>query len=452
MKIEIDHHYLGENEPMAGTPAQLEAALLQKFPWFKEQAEAYHWSLEELIDALDRMQAVSIRIVGSDSSAEWEGALAKSDNLKASTNRTLRDMHGFVPHLYDAFAAAKFLTGSRHTLNLESMRHALYHEGGDIRSAALRAYGLDPSEEHLSALDAVADLNKALGRSAGVPERVVVEAVAPRDQEAAIGVSRSFEEGVAQPVTLPGKHSTGSLLAKDPEGHSYLLKPDWGAVSPAAGVGEEQASQPVREAAFSAVADRWGLGDWVPEANLLLLNGKEFAAIRLLPWKFQTIYRYENDPGFASRVFQPYLDGTLHKWAVLDYVCGNPDGHAQNLMVDPESLTVRLIDHGSAFAGPGFNPGRDKLSFVPYYLRYAAPKEFHKLPPKEKLQYLPTVSQSARDTLKAWVDSLSGIELGEELRSYGINPSSSVARLERIQGLAKTRPVDKVINALWAGF
>ena len=66
-------------------------------------------------------------------------------------------------------------------------------------------------------------------------------------------------------------------------------------------------------------------------------------------------------PGAAAVLVHIDFDGDL----LARLVAGSPDSHGSNLLVGPApEHYVALIDHGSAFAGPDFNPGRDKNSFV----------------------------------------------------------------------------------------
>jgi len=133
----------------------------------------------------------------------------------------------------------------------------------------------------------------------------------------------------------------------------------------------------------------------------------------------------------------------------LDFVCGQPDRHAQNVMVDPDG-EVRLIDAGSAFAGANFNPAFDKNSFVPYYLRAWAPEEgFNGMSPAERLRYLPRVAPHVREDLTRWLDGLDAGMLEAMLREYGIQPGPTMDRLRRLKDMAKLSGPDEAINRLW---
>ena len=109
----------------------------------------------------------------------------------------------------------------------------------------------------------------------------------------------------------------------------------------------------------------------------------------------------------AARALAPYREqGLVHKWAVLDAVLGNPDRHAANVMIDKDDKVLALIDHGSAFAGPAFDPAHDKNSFVPFYLRAWSPGSFNSLSLKSKLAQMPEVSDQVRDDLRQWLNGI----------------------------------------------
>lgn len=219
---------------------------------------------------------------------------------------------------------------------------------------------------------------------------------------------------------------------------------------PQAGVREERASQSRREAAFYHVAEAWGLGHCMPEAQLLLIEGKEYAAIKLLPWSYETMDKVkEKDPGLPRSVLLPYLrSGALHRWAVLDYVLGNPDRHANNLMV--RDGDVKLIDHGSAMAGADFDPAHDQNSFVPFYLRAWATSKFNAMDDEGKLKVMPRLVRQTEDGLRHWLDSLQAQDLDRILYRYGVNPEPAKARLARLKTMATSEPADLAVNKAWA--
>ncbi len=297
----------------------------------------------------------------------------------------------------------------------------------------------------------VPGLSKAEQPSLAPPAPQSIVAAHPDGEDVAEEVNRAFKDNFVFEVMLSGKHSDGTLLARDQEtGHSYLLKPGSGGQSSAAGVTEEHASQSQREAAWYQVAKLWGLYDAFPRAELLLIDSQQVAALQFLGTSYSTLGKLEDaDPNLGRKAFLPYLqDGRLHEWAVLFFVLAETDGHAQNCMLNAEN-DVQFIDHGAAFAGPDFDPAHDRNSFVPCFLRQWAPKAFNGLSVEQKLEYMPKVNTRIRAELKAWLDSLHADALEHTLYRYGIDPSACLARLAKVKTLATEMPVDLAINRLW---
>jgi hypothetical protein len=247
-----------------------------------------------------------------------------------------------------------------------------------------------------------------------------------------------------------GKHNSGSLVATDVAGgKQWLLKPNAGGVSGAAGVAEEPASQATREACFYRAADVFGLHYWIPRAECVLMGTTEYAAVELLDSKWLNLGRVlHDDPNEGERIFNTHVvSGLVHRWAVLDYVLGNPDRHSSNIMVLGNN--VQLLDSGSAFAGNSFDPGHDKKSFVPYYLRAKA-KRWSKMSPEERLFSMPVPSMGVDNSLRAWVDKLNENVLAAILVEHGVNPQPTLARLARVRALPGIG-FSLGVNKLWMG-
>jgi hypothetical protein len=156
----------------------------------------------------------------------------------------------------------------------------------------------------------------------------------------------------------------------------------------------------------------------------------------------------EEDPGRVLQVLGRNLKaGALHQWAVLDFVLGNPDRHANNLMVRDDS--VQLIDHGSAMAGPDFDPAHDKYSFTPFYLRAWASGKFSVMDAADKLKAMPRLDHKTEEQLRAWVDGLHASDLDKILYRYGVNPEPARERLAKLKVLMTQDPADLAINKLW---
>jgi hypothetical protein len=384
------------------------------------------------------------------------------NNLKKS--RTLEqeklDEHFGHTVLFDKLlAAASFMVG--HEVDPNIFRARLIELDDDIE-AAVAAAGLGfpplPSDAdetkktyqaNKEGLEALLSL-KLLEKEEFEKPRQAIPLTSTADNVAK-KVQWSIGHDTIEPVHLGGKHSKGTLLAHDEDGAIYLVKPGSGSDSPVWGVNEEHANQSRREAAFSNAAQMWGIKE-VPYSDLVSLDGKEVAVSKMLGFDFLGLARSaKENPGLPRELFRKYLDdGSLYKWALMDFVLGNGDCHANNIMTNAEG-DVGLIDHGSAFAGQSFRPGKDPSAFVPFYLRAWGPdKGWSKLSDQEKLDTLPHMHPQAELNLRMWIEDLDPQELGTTLLRYGINPSPSVNRLVSIQKeLHGTMRPTEVINRRW---
>jgi len=367
----------------------------------------------------------------------------------------VQDMLGFNPSAHSAFDTARLMSGGP-LLSLNQLRCALYEEDGDIERASLRAYGMEPDEKSIKILRDLAYVAR-LGKSMDESAQKVVTPGTPEADDAAAAISRAFKEHSAQQVSINGKYSKGAMVAKDPNGGKiYLLKPSFDGNSSAAGVKEEKASQPRREAAFSHIGHSFGLGQDFVRADLIYVDGAEWAALELLPFNYKSLdARWKLDRSKVHKLLERYrMRGTLHKWAILDFVLGNPDRHGQNMMIGTdddhsENETIKLIDHGSAFAGPDFDPSYDRNSFVPFYLRYLAPDKFNSLSVKDKLRVMPKLTEGAENDLRAWFETLSADKLRTQMEHFIIDPGPSLSRLAKLHIIPG--PLCEAINRAWVG-
>lgn len=440
MKVTISNLYSGHSHDFVGSEKQIAFDILQAYGDFIKMRIGNRFDLGSILRAIAHQQAFQVEVDKDLKKAEDQ----QNDHIASSV--------GHVNRLEAVIEAARFLVG-RPAPSQEGIHEALWEADGDEILAGLLIAGLEDTEDNRKALESIVDI-KALGKSEEQQLKHVVAAT-PDAEQVAASVQKAVDAQLLEPIKLVGKHSQGMMLAKDPDGGgTWLLKPGYGNNSPAAGVNESGASQSQREAAFSAVMKLWGLENSAPIAYLLLIDGRQYAVAKLLGWEYKNLdKRRKLDQNLPSRVLDPYRHtGQLHKWAVLDYVLGNPDRHAQNMMVNGVG-DVKLIDHGSAFAGNAFDPSFDKRSFIPFYLRYKAPSSanFSAIGKEDKLRYMEKAPESARAHLKTWLDRLDPEALEVVLPRYGIDPSPEVNRLKKVKNLAATIPVDEAINGLWAG-
>lgn len=392
-----------------------------------------------------------------DATKAYQASLAKSsfdEKLKAISYSTKRvedwehdmalDMVGMDAEIERSLSAAVFLSGGKEP-NMDFYRVAL-RLYNDYDRAALYAVGMPDNERNLKALQGA---KKFTEMSKNEPANI--HSIQPANEEAkqtAKEVQRGVEYGLIKPLKLKGKHATGTQVVKDPEtDHVWLLKPGSGKMSPGAGISDEKASMSAREAAFWHVAKVMGVEKHVPRTDLLLVNAQEWAAIALVPFDYKTLDKLNrNDPGAATRILEPFRkDGTIHRWAVLDWVAGNVDSHGQNIMSNGKD--VQLIDHGSTFAGVNFDPAHDTKSFIPFYLRVWGGQDFAQKSPEERVSLMPVLDHEAEVQYSIWLASIDEKVLATEVARYGIDPKPAMQRLDKL----KAGPTSRYLMETWAG-
>lgn len=436
MKITLTKHHDGdEPEVYAGDPEQIRIALITKYTWLPSDEP-----LESILEELDARQGFSVDI----------------DQAQPMQKAEVTLKGNFYPDKDEpAFEAVRWLTRGA-ALSDEAKHRALWTEDADPVRAALLAYDqaiTDESVQTVKSWMALAERTPSGQVQEEVQPRMVQPAL-PADGEAAANMVRgAFEDHAVFTVALGGKHSAGSMLAKDPEsGKTLLLKPGSNGQSAAAGAAEDVSTQSQREAAFWHVAKDWDLGHHAPRADLLQVGEELVACIEMLQKPFMLLEDVSEDSAGLARLFlKDYLSGgTIHRWGALDFVLGNPDRHARNMMVNPDGV-IKLIDHGSAFAGRAFDPARDRNSFVPFYLRAWAPDRFNAAPLEQKVRWMPRLGRADESSLRGWLDERSGERLRSVLTRYGVAAQVCVERLDRLRALLGQMPADMAVNAVWVG-
>lgn len=221
--------------------------------------------------------------------------------------------------------------------------------------------------------------------------------------------------------------------------------------SPARGVREQPASQSQREAAFYQALVAMGLERYAPRADLLLIDGKQYAAMEWLGKDYAPLEDEVREHGgrLRARMLPLLASGTLHRLALADWILGNPDRNGGNAMTAHDDA-LRLIDHGSALAGASFDPANDPMSYAPFYLRLWASPTWAQLPAEERLAALPRLSSFARDQLRAWTEGLDEAALRTALEPLGADPAPILARLGRAKAALAAESPDVAVNRLWA--
>lgn len=263
-------------------------------------------------------------------------------------------------------------------------------------------------------------------------------------------IQDAFSSGAVFDVNLRGKYSQGAAIALVDDGNrAWLLKPDVAKMSPAAGISDFPTTKPNREAAFYEIANAVGVTEVQP-AYSIRLDGHPVTATKLVPTDYQHVSALQKiDPSIVTDIIGDYRkNGTVWKWAFLDYLLGNTDRHSNNILIDPETATLVLIDHGGAFAGANFNPS-DPKTFVPYYLRCHSGKHFNRFTPEQRFNSFDRPSSEEEDSFKAWLRHIDAPALWSVLHKYGMAEKPFKDRFEQI--LLASRPVEYLLKK-WAGY
>ena len=326
----------------------------------------------------------------------------------------------------------------------------------DPTAAALAAYGLEDTKEMRRALYAVAELESSELDKSEKSDGMKFAPRTARGEDMALAANRALEAGKARTLENPGKFTSEALVLEDPEtqGRRILAKPEPKRAPMPQGV-EPGMSCSDREEAFAALAGVLGLGSFVPKAGSALDGeGNPWALIEMLPPEFRSIQRWRQaSPGSEKAIFDKHLrDGSLHMWAVLDWVAGSCDRHGGNILADSDG-NVSLIDNGSSMADELFNPSGDHATFIPYYLRYCGAKRTAQ--PEDTLSKMPLPPPGVSDAVGGWV---LGIDPAAVMAAVAPACGMGIARavLGRLVALQaavskSAEPACAVVNALWAG-
>jgi len=151
----------------------------------------------------------------------------------------------------------------------------------------------------------------------------------------------------------------------------------------------------------------------------------------------------------VSKIFEPLVgNGLLHKLAALDYLLGQTDRHAGNVLSNKYGH-FKLIDAGSTFAGKDFDPANDPKSFIPIYLRCFSPRDFRVLTPEERFQIFPKPSNKGDAALTYWLDSIPEGQIVHLLHCYGIQSQPVVDRLNKLKSYVGLK--SEFLNKFYAG-
>jgi len=421
MKIILHNVYLDTSTPIEGTSEDIRNQLMIEMPWLSQYGS--ETTLIDLLHIVSAQQMFDLHIEEDDGLlSDVEPELIKNEILDKDK----------------AFEAVRFMTNGKPISN-DEMRAFLWDEDGDSKKAALQAYKQPVSDENVKAVAAWINISNRVPEASVKQEVEPISAlsVVPEGKDSAEALTRAFNDNKVFTASFHGKHSTGAMVGTDPETQTtFFLKPD------------DSSGQAQKEAAFYYVAEELALGQYIPKADWLQIGVNKMAAIKMLNNTFHLLEdEEESNPGLSRLALKPYLDsGALHRWAVLDWILANPDRHGRNMMVSHEKK-VALIDHGATFR-EGFDPARDKYSFVPFYLRAWALSKFNNLSLEDKAKIMPRTNQMAITEIYQWINQIDTDKVSKTITMYHLQPNEVLDRIKTVK-LLPLADLDLSINMLW---
>jgi hypothetical protein len=391
---------------------------------------------------------------GENGQSHWQGippATIKSEDDHAEAEFNLaKEMLGFSFQADSYFDTARWMAGVEQSISRLHYRQVLLKHDGDIELAALAAYGFDFTDENLRALRGLVgsgSLAKAEEQPVPPPESLVP--AHPDGTDAAEEVRRGFDAGTFR-IVAAEREALEGLDDGDGPGDQAPVPAQarlGRQPSPASGVHEEDASQSRREAAFWHVADALHLGEYLPRADLLYIDGKEVAAIQMLPLSFKNL----GDAAKSYKAVIPQAHDAVSR--LRDHAqVGHPRLHPRQpgpALAEPHARHRRREDH--AADRPRLGDGRRQLRsgarrelLHPLLPARVHLDEVRPDGPGQQLRQMPTAGIDGEKALARWLRDIDQKRLAAKLQSYGIDPEPMVARLEYIKMLPG--PKDQGIN------
>jgi hypothetical protein len=243
--------------------------------------------------------------------------------------------------------------------------------------------------------------------------------------------SFNISEGLKNPkgIKSMGHFSRGTLRAEHPRYGHVRMKPD----SNVPGI----PSQAENEVRAHDTMHLMGLGKHMHHVGLVhtkvadhlvgdTYKGETFSIHHELK-DHSTLGQYHNStrknkklPSTNDVLKHHAKSGDLHKLGVADYILGNQDRHAHNLMVHsskPKEHPLQMIDHGlTLYGNHDIEQGRKGNDL--YYPTY--------------LRNLPNHSGAAHEKVKSWVNSIDAKKIHEHLKASGLRSSYADAVKTRI--------------------
>lgn len=273
-----------------------------------------------------------------------------------------------------------------------------------------------------------------------------------QNQKSVREINEAIASGQIHDISNVGKFTHSSFVAGFSPDNSWLIKVEPFGERP--GIESVRYGlQTIKEVAFYYLANRvFNMGMFTPHAILgeVTKGDKQIpaVAIRMYPQAYISAVDMDKErPRSVQGILEKYRrSGDLHKMAIMLYILGEADSHGNNILTDGSS--VKLIDHGSSFGDMKFDPAHEKNVFVPYFMRSWGYKD--SMSPEERFSVMPKIdNQEVEERVRHWLLSLSKFDMIDIMKKFALDPAPEVERLQKLQEMVKTMPVDAAVNMLW---
>lgn len=231
------------------------------------------------------------------------------------------------------------------------------------------------------------------------------------DEPAASEVSEAVRSGGVRRLS-------GDVLAVAGAGGPWLLR---------------RTDEAPRAAAFHKVAESFGLGHYVPAVCAVTIDGALYVAERPPGRQFSPLSDREGRNAPRMALASALSDGSLHRLAALDYVCGNPDRSDASVLVDDRGRLLLVRNEGSFSAS--FDPAGGE-AFPPAYL--TAWGEW------------PAPSSSIEPSLASWLNGLRDEALRSACARRNLDFAPCLGRLEALRRGTASAGLAAALRAAWA--
>lgn len=154
------------------------------------------------------------------------------------------------------------------------------------------------------------------------------------------------DEMLVKPASKMGEGGpeTATMSPSQKKEHAKSVQDVYGMLAP------DGLNSARREVLMHNIAHRVGLGQYFPVTAGFTKHGEDYSAMKKIKGIEPTadnLAKPEVKNAFLSTLKQHHDTGALHMLAMLDGLMGNNDRHNRNVMFDPDTKKIHMIDNGN---------------------------------------------------------------------------------------------------------